>query len=111
VKEITCPLCNGRGRLVVKRRLKVLGEVTCPVCGGKGRVIVVEPSDVVDVEVFQRGTEYEHVIVHHEGALNPRYRDARMTVEEVFRKWREVCFCSHCYGEHIIYKNKLIKTY
>ena len=110
MKEAKCPLCD-KGRIVIKRGSKVLGEIKCPLCEGRGSIHVVEPSDVVDVEVMMSGSKYEHVIVHKKDTLNPRYRDARMTVEEVFKRWREVNFCSYCFGEYIIYKDKLIKTY
>ena len=109
MKEIKCPLCHGRGKLAVKRSLKVLGEVGCPICDGDGKIYVVEPSDVVDVEVVKSNSGHEYAIIHKKDCIGQEYRYARMSVEEVFRRWKEAYFCSHCYGEYIVYKDRLIR--
>jgi len=96
--------------LVIKKHWKVLGEVRCPVCDGEGKIYVVEPNDMVDVEIMFKNTDFVKAVIHKKGTLVPRFRHATMSVREVFGHYRNTGFCYDCFGKYVIYNNELYRT-
>lgn len=96
--EIKCPMCRGTG------------VVECDLCLGSGKIFILKRDDKVGVEVLNKGTEFEYVLLHQH-TKKSKVIDEVLTLEEVFKKYKDVRFCDYCFGKYIIYENKILRAY